>query len=156
MVKIRSCEFAQLARSASPINRAEMNAHGWRALLIAGVVLSASCSKRETVERPSALSICMRFTSVALVTNCEPTRPGDLSASARDLVKFSVENYHPGQVLTFATQADYDRTVAAFSSSAAHARAYRYGNARRLVLIQLDEKVSDGFRSRIRDALDRL
>lgn len=131
-----------------------MNSYGWRALLIAGLALSASCSKREAAERPSALSICIRFQSVALVTNCEPTRPGGLSASARDLVKFSIENYHPGQVLTFATQADYDRTVAAFSSSAAHARAHRVGNARRLVLILLDEKVSDGFRSRIRAALD--
>lgn len=126
---------------------------GW--LAVACALLGTSCAKSGTAARPSAIAVCVQLQNLALVTNCEPERPGEVSASARDKVKFSVENYFPGQVLTFATAADYDRTVAAFSASAGFAASHRFGNAQRLVFIQLNEKVSAAFSARIRQVIER-
>src|SRR5688572_393082 len=95
-----------------------MNTRGLGVLVVACDVLGASCSKGGTTAHPSALSVCLKLQSLALVTNCEPDRRGGLSAGARDKAQFNVENYLTGQVLTFETTADYDRTVAAFSSAA--------------------------------------
>ncbi len=110
------------------------------AIILALVVLGGCAAK------PSAESVCKRFEAegIAKPGSCKQVSPAMLSARAKekyDLELVSVPGKSAG-VMTFENAEAYDATVKAFEGAAMLAGPHRYGNASKLVFVQMNDGAS--------------
>lgn len=109
-----------------------------RAMILGLAMVVAGCGS----SRPTALQVCGELSKLEITSGCIRSTPSGFGAAARDRAEFSTEG-RPGQVLTFASPADFDATVRAFDGMASLVGRHRYASRDSLVFVQLNAEVSD-------------
>lgn len=108
--------------------------------------------------KPTAREVCEKLVEQGIARNCRSATPRGMSASARDRYDFSLASLpsRTGTALTMSSRADYDRVVDLYRATAILTGPHRYGSARALVFVTLDEKASTSVGNRTRDVVDGL
>lgn len=104
-------------------------------LVVVGAALMG-CAKK-----PTAMQTCQKLEAAGVASNCRAATPAGLAGAAAEKVDFDLVSVpgKTGQALRFDNEESYTKTVSAFTAAAALAGPHRYGSAKALVFVQLND-----------------
>jgi hypothetical protein len=113
-----------------------------RGVLLGAVVLLSGCGLLSS--KPTAMSVCKKLEEAKVASNCREDKPMGVGAAAVEKAAFDLPSVpgKTGQVLRFDKADAYKQTEDIFTKTAMLAGPHRYGNADKLILMQMNDGAS--------------
>jgi hypothetical protein len=124
-----------------------------KTLFALALVVAAGCSKPVT-----SAAVCQQLVTAGVASNCRASTPKGLGARASEATEFDLPSVpgHGGQVFGFQKADDFDATSKSFESASVLAGPWRFGNAKALIFVQMNDGAKPDVGAKAKAVVDGL